>query len=772
MRNWFKNSSIYKKLISIQMITSFVAVLLSASIFLLMDYSFMRESKMDSTLSLGNVLSSNLVAPILFQDEETIEENLNNLSVDKDIRHAWVLDNKGKLILEYHGKSQTSKPIPAINLNKKRIEQGVNLYNVFSLNDGQEKIGKLILETSMEGLRQQLFRKIVFTLLIISIVFLLAFYLATIFQRSISKPIEALVSLMNRVKRNHDYALRTEIIQNDEIGQLSASFNEMLDQIEQNSQELSELNSELEKKIEERTEELIVQNRKLDKAKKAAEESKVVKEQFLASMSHEIRTPLNAILGFKDLLKSTKLSNEQTEYVNSIDFAGQNLMVIINDILDLSKIEAGKFEFSRNHIDIHKNIQSVIELIQQRAAEKGLKIELKQDKAVPQFLIGDDARLTQILINLLGNAVKFTEKGEITVTINVIKKGERQAILSYKVADTGIGIAPENIDLIFNRFTQESSETNRRFGGTGLGLTIVKQLVELQGGSIHVESVFGKGSVFSFELPFEVPSKGHEQKVQIGSAVAAENISLEGFRILVAEDMVLNQNLIRKILQKWKTTFEIASNGYEALNYLKTHAFDLILMDIQMPEMDGYETTKFIRNNPTESISKIPIIALTAHASNAEAEKCLNLGMNAYMAKPFNANELKQVIYDIVNNIKEKKTNVARPYDLGYLYEHADGDYDFLKEMIEIFIKDSPLLIEDLKNAIDTRDFDKIRISSHSMKGIFLTLGIHKAAYLIREIENLALMKQNLDKILENCKVIESIYQESKIGLEKELKKL
>lgn len=414
------------------------------------------------------------------------------------------------------------------------------------------------------------------------------------------------------------------------------------------NEKIQQMNIELEQRVLERTAQLQANNIELQKAKVMAEESKVAKELFLASMSHEIRTPLNAIIGFQQLLKSTTLNDEQKEYVESIDFAGRNLLVIINDILDLSKIEAGKFQFDEVQFSVHDIVKSVIELVNHRAKEKNIKLYIYVDASIPQVLFGDSARLSQVLLNLVGNAIKFTETGEVKISANYLSETDNEVWCEFAVEDTGIGIAPERLPHIFERFTQESVETNRAYGGTGLGLTISKYLVEMQGGKINVKSEKGKGSVFTFEIKFKKQSSKSPFNYHNPEGEDELNMTRK-LSILLAEDVLLNQRLVVKIMEKWGHDLDIAENGRVAFEKVKERDYDLILMDIQMPVMDGYAATQLIRSMPDLKKQSIPIIALTAHASNAEAEKCINLGMNAYLAKPFNQQNLFQIINQLVN---------------------------------------------------------------------------------------------------------------------------
>ncbi|HEY1039177.1 MAG TPA: PAS domain-containing protein [Bacteroidia bacterium] len=414
-------------------------------------------------------------------------------------------------------------------------------------------------------------------------------------------------------------------------------------------EKIQKMNSELEVRVQERTAQLLATNKELERAKTSAEESKTAKELFLANMSHEIRTPLNAIIGFQYLLKDSQLSAEQKEFVESIDFASRNLLVIINDILDLSKIEAGKFQFDEGEFNISDTLKSVVELVDLRAKEKNLQLKIVQDPAIPSTLYFDATRLSQILLNLVGNAIKFTEKGSIKISTHLLEETENSIMCEFAVEDTGIGISEDMLSTIFERFTQESVETTRKYGGTGLGLTISRHLVEMQGGSIQANSTKGKGSVFSFQLRFKKVL--HKKTITINQA--GENIPLieptKKLNILLAEDVLLNQRLVMKIMEKWHHHLDIAENGKIAIEKVLANNYDIILMDIQMPEMDGYEATSIIRGFADKRINSIPIVALTAHASSAEAEKCISLGMNSYIAKPFSQQKLQQVIAQLID---------------------------------------------------------------------------------------------------------------------------
>lgn len=410
-------------------------------------------------------------------------------------------------------------------------------------------------------------------------------------------------------------------------------------------EELIEANKIAKKSLKEANEAL----EELMRTRKELEELMKVKEQFLANMSHEIRTPMNAIVGFTSLLLKTKLTAEQRQYINAVKTSGENLLVIINDILDFSKIQSGKFVFEQIEFRLSQVISTLTEMMLSKSTEKNIRLTTRVDKSIYDHLIGDPTRLNQIFLNLVGNAIKFTEKGEVKITVDLLSDQEDMVELKFSVIDTGIGIPKNKLMTIFEGFTQASNETTRKYGGTGLGLTIVKQLIELQKGTISVESKEGEGSTFSFILKYKKNLHPESKKRQIEEK---EPESIPGLNILLVEDNLLNQILAKKVLTDWKWKVEVAENGVIALEKLSNNEFDLILMDIQMPEMDGYEATRRIRSTFKPPKSDIPIIAMTAHALAGEAEKCLSIGMDEYISKPFD----KKVLYSkIVAAIKKKK---------------------------------------------------------------------------------------------------------------------
>src|SRR5688572_2079714 len=387
----------------------------------------------------------------------------------------------------------------------------------------------------------------------------------------------------------------------------------------------------------------------LNESERKIKEASSLKEQFLANMSHEIRTPMNAIIGFTNILKRTNLETDQRRYVQNIHSAGENLLALINDILDLSKIEAGMIQLEDTNFSLRSLVSSVAAMFDEKIKEKSLYLNTEVKEEVPDILTGDVVRLTQVLVNLLSNAIKFTEAGGVKLIVDLIKVEKEKAKLKISIIDTGIGIAKEKQDAIFERFQQAEAETTRRFGGTGLGLSIVKQLVELQGGTLTMQSQPGKGSEFIVVIEYKLPD---EEKMLSDALAAAEinTVSLSEIKVLIAEDNPMNQQLIKHLMKNWAINHTVVNNGLEAIEALRKENFSVVLMDIQMPEMDGYTATALIR---TELQSQIPIIAMTAHAMMGEKEKCIQLGMNDYISKPLK----ETVLYNIIAQYSQQGVN-------------------------------------------------------------------------------------------------------------------
>ena len=485
---------------------------------------------------------------------------------------------------------------------------------------------------------------------------------------------------------------------------------------------------------------------RLDSSEKKLREAARVKENFMANMSHEIRTPLNSVIGFTGLLKNRQLDPTSGEFVDAIEKAGNNLLAIINDILDLSKIEAGMMRLESQPFSIRELSHSIEVLFQEKVKEKHLAFHRNVEDGVPDILVGDATRFTQILVNLIGNALKFTEKGRIGLDIfvqgqqgNMEQSGKGNTLqLGVRISDTGIGIAKDKLEDIFDRFSQAEDSITRKFGGTGLGLAIVKDLIGLLHGAINVESEPGKGTVFQFFIPYTIAGEGEivpAVPALLSAVPASSGSAASDIHLLVVDDNVMNRNLMRHLLESRHFSFEIVSNGREAIESLQQKKYDLVLMDIQMPEMDGYAASRSIR-----SVLRldVPIIAMTAHAMAGEREKCLECGMNEYLSKPIREPELFRMI-SLFTGGKARaaeeggtpaqadepgKVSYYQYIDLEYLKQLSQGNRDFELSMTEQFLTDVPADLQALEAAIAKEDFPTLNRVAHNMKTNVSIMGL------------------------------------------------
>jgi signal transduction histidine kinase/CheY-like chemotaxis protein len=563
---------------------------------------------------------------------------------------------------------------------------------------------------------------------------------------------------------NKEFNYRIKVSSEDEIGNLEKSFNNMASEINTLVHSQKELNEHLEEKVDEKTKELVQINQSLEEeiekrtlslkeALLKAQNSDKVKSTFLANMSHEIRTPLNSIIGFSEILTNTEnIDQSSKKYASIIEGSAKSLLTIINDILDISKIESGNFDINIKQTNLHEVSENVFELFLNRATDKRIDFLFKMDKNIPTCLLTDGIRIRQVLSNLINNAIKFTpENGKINFDISILEQNKNNIKLRFLIKDNGIGIPKNKIDNIFEPFIQVDNESNRKYEGTGLGLSICSHIIKLLDSRIEVSSQIDEGSSFWFDLDLEICSNNETFVEKIDKKIEI-NKEFSG-NILVAEDNTLNQELIKYVLESLGLAYKIVSNGKEAVEEYKNNRYDLILMDINMPILDGVEAFKQIRSYEKENnLKSVPISALTANAIKGDKEKFLDLGMDYYLSKPISVAKLKELfnIYLSSNETAEQKIEKQEIIEekeekievTSFNKNDAITQLGLDEEIVDMLLDNFFLTLDnDLKkiqDAIDSKNSESIVQAAHYLKGSCANLAMNDAVKILQEIETKA----------------------------------
>jgi signal transduction histidine kinase/CheY-like chemotaxis protein len=664
------NMSIKHKLISIIMLTCTGALLLAGGVFVISEWVSVRRLMARNLSTHAAMAGDNCKAALAFQDAKDAQKTLEALKEESSIVFGCVYSKSGEAFASYYrdgadsrwglphrtsprdGGARWAEAHPTQMGRQEGYSFGEGLLTVYKpvVLDG-ETIGTICLRSDLQPMYAMLKDKIVTIIGVVLLASLAAYLVSSRLQAIISRPILSLAGVAKVVSEDKDYSTRASKQSNDEVGLLIDSFNEMLEQIERRDAALVGVNEELEVRVRQRTEALTTMNRELQDSveranllAKEATQASEAKSQFLANMSHEIRTPMNGIIGFTDILADEDMVDQQKEYVNIIRNCGRELLVLINDILDFSKIEANKLETEITNCSLAELLNAVESFMRPKAEEKGLEFKVLESAGLPSQIRTDPLRLRQCLVNLVGNAVKFTQAGHVYINI-LVQEEAGEPYICFNVEDTGIGIPQDKQKAIFEAFTQADGSYTRKYGGSGLGLTITKRLAEILGGRLTVISKEGEGSTFSLTLPVGVDTRDNSflDRHNLTQELRAEDESATSKfsgRVLVAEDTLTNQVLVKLLLRRMGLEVTVAADGKEAVDKALSGDFDLILMDIQMPNMNGHEATRALREKGLAT----PIVALTAHAMKGDDKKCIESGCDDYLSKPIDRPKLLAVI--------------------------------------------------------------------------------------------------------------------------------
>ena len=881
--------SIRRKLTFILLLTSSAVLFVACFTLSIFEVLTFKRAMEREYMALADVMGLNSQGSLESGDPESSTATLHTLRFTEQVVAAAIYTADGTVFASF-------QPRAAQDLPLRPGEDGAVFHNrhmdLFSSIRSDDKVlGTIFIRADLDDLYTRMYRYIGTVVGVLCVSVLASFFVSSKLQQVITTPIIGLAQLARVISRDRNYSLRATKHKNDELGLLSESFNEMLDQIHRREQELEEHRQNLEEKVSQRTAELTAVNSKLTVARDHAEDASRAKSEFLANMSHEIRTPLNGIIGMTELALDAGLTSEQREYVAMVKQSADTLLELINDILDFSKVEAGKLTLAPTWFDLRDHLCDTMSMFAFEVHRKGIEMILDVSPDVPDEVVGDPVRLRQIIVNLFSNAVKFTHQGEIVLRVSLDSHSKREVCLRFAVSDTGIGIPDEKQSSIFESFSQADGTTTRKYGGTGLGLAISERLVELMRGEIWVESAVDRGSTFQFTAAFEVsaawtPTRkpidalrgvkvliveangtgrrvlselleswgmhpvalGEPQEAlttavrasETGAAfpvclldldmkasdplefaadvrrqeelkdiklipltVAAtrddldrrERLQLEEYqtkplkygalrqgvlralgraepdgpgasedrdqegaspgtseglplRILVAEDNVVNQRFVARVLEKRGYRVRTVANGRQALAALEEESFDLILMDLQMPEMGGLDATRRIRGAERMTGKHVPIIALTASALKGDRNRCLHAGMDEYISKPIRSIELLEAIQRLTGKTSmegDSKTldamdgkNEDLPvFDARAAMEGVDGDLALLQEIAELFLEDLPETLSELRRAAEERDMVAVDRLAHKLKGSVGNLGAlaaHDAAVLVERL--------------------------------------
>jgi signal transduction histidine kinase/DNA-binding response OmpR family regulator len=748
-----RNKSIKAKLIFTSTLSNVLALFIFGGILFFYEMEFVKKDLIENLQIQAEIISENSLASLAFMDDSTTKKTLAALKHNPDILYAGLYNTQQELLADYRNALYQEPVIfQEIQLNHlPRLNEDngfIQLIQPVQLNG--ELLGNLVLRASFESFNKKLENYAIVIFLAFSTTFLMALYLSIFTQRMVSHPIIKITQFIEKITKTKSYDVPITKKSDDELGRLIAAFNEMLSQLNLSFKERDAAEQNLSHNLNNLQEIVNERTADLQQALKKADAANQAKSDFLANMSHEIRTPMNAIMGMTHLAQRTDLTLQQRNYLDKIDNGCQNLLVIINDILDFSKVEAGKLTFENTVFSLDTVLTHLLDTIKIKAEQKKVQLFFDMPPDVPRQLVGDSLRLGQILLNLASNAVKFTEVGQVSISIEHQILSTNTVTLLFSISDTGIGMTAEQLGNLFQPFSQADTSITRKYGGSGLGLIISKQLADLMNGDIDVVSEYGKGSTFIFSVNLAI-APPETAKISVKKTVALPvNPHYQGQRILLVEDNEINQQVAMELLTTIGLDVSIANNGQEGVALALGKPFDLILMDIQMPIMDGLTATKLIRSE--DKLKNIPIIAMTAHAMRRDKEKSLEAGMNDHLTKPIALNKLVDMLNkwlevdveipttpDLTFELLGVLPKTLPPFDLMQAIVFSNNNANLLHSLLLNFKKRFANASKELQAFIQQQKFHEAAQLAHSIKGVSGTL----AAY---ELKNAA------DRLEQGCR--------------------